>query len=88
MQAAQRPEMPALDVYSLNAPAWVQGIDFSDHLNYWKFGFPAIMVTDTSFMRNPHYHQPTDTWKRLDYQRMAQVVYQLQAVALAVPSQR
>ena len=43
------------------------------------------MVTDTSFMRNPHYHQRTDTWQRLDYTRMAQVVRMLAAVALDTP---
>ena len=71
-----------LGVYSLNSPRYVQGVDFSDHLSYWRLGYPAIMVTDTSFMRNPHYHQSTDTWDRLDYQRMAQVVRMLAAVAL------
>ena len=77
MQAAD-----TLPVYSLNAPRWVHGVDFSDHLNYWHFGMPAIMVTDTSFMRNAHYHQSTDTWQTLDFRRMAQVVRMLAAVAL------
>ena len=80
--AAQPSDAPVLPIHSLNAPKQVHGVDFSDHLNYWHFGFPALMVTDTSFMRNPHYHQPTDTWDRLDYQRMAQVVRMLAAVAL------
>lgn len=74
-----------LDVHSLNAPRFVHGVDFSDHLNYWRLGYPALMVTDTSFMRNPHYHQRTDTWQRLDYTRMAQVVRMLAAVALDTP---
>lgn len=43
-----------LGVHSLNAPRFVHGVDFSDHLNYWRLGYPDIMVTDTSFMRNPH----------------------------------
>ena len=79
---ASSDESQPLGVYSLNSPRFVQGVDFSDHLNYWRLGYPAIMVTDTSFMRNPHYHQSTDTWDRLDYQRMAQVVRMLAAVAL------
>ena len=81
MRAAADAGQP-LGVYSLNSPRFVQGVDFSDHLNYWRLGYPAIMVTDTSFMRNPHYHQSTDTWDRLDYARMAQVVRMLAAVAL------
>ena len=47
------------------------GVDFSDHANYWALGFPAVMITDTSFYRNPHYHTPHDTPDTLDYARMA-----------------
>lgn len=64
----------ALPVRSINAPPVVAGIDFSDHLAYWAQGMPALMVTDTSFMRNPHYHRAGDTHDTLDYRRMAQVV--------------
>ncbi|WP_425311431.1 M28 family peptidase [Niastella koreensis] len=49
-------------------------MDFSDHLNYWKFGFSALMITDTSFYRNKNYHQSTDTMETLDLPRMAKVI--------------
>ena len=39
------------------APQSLQGIDFSDHLNYWALGYDAIMLTDTAFFRNANYHQ-------------------------------
>ena len=68
---------------SINAPVAVPGIDFSDHLNYWKEGFPALMVTDTAFMRNPHYHQAGDTYETLDYLRMAKVVQGVHAITQA-----
>jgi Zn-dependent M28 family amino/carboxypeptidase len=55
-------------------PPSLPGIDFSDHLNYWKFGFSALMLTDTSFYRNGNYHQPTDTMETLDIHRMASVI--------------
>lgn len=55
-------------------PASLQGIDYSDHLNYWKFGFSALMITDTAFYRNKHYHQPGDTIETLDLVRMAKVI--------------
>ncbi|KYC44194.1 peptidase M28 [Scytonema hofmannii PCC 7110] len=38
----------------------------SDHAPFWDAGYPAIMVTDTAFMRNPHYHKPSDTIATLD----------------------
>jgi hypothetical protein len=63
-----------LPVHSINAPRIVPGIAFSDHLNYWHAGYDAVMITDTAFYRNPHYHSPSDTPETLDYDRMAQVV--------------
>lgn len=80
-----------LPVYSINAPGFVVGIDFSDHLNYWNEGFVGMMVTDTAFYRNKAYHTPEDTADRLDYGRMAKVVDGVRAVvvqhaASAVPA--
>lgn len=56
------------------APKSMTGIDFSDHLNYWKFGFSALMITDTAFFRNKHYHEKSDTMEKLDLARMADVI--------------
>ena len=41
-------------------------VRLSDHSPFWDQGYNALMVTDTSFMRNPHYHEPTDTVDTLD----------------------
>lgn len=38
----------------------------SDHSPFWDRGYRAMMVTDTAFMRNPHYHQASDTIDTLD----------------------
>lgn len=55
-------------------PKSLPGIDFSDHLNYWKFGYSALMITDTSFYRNANYHEASDTMETLDIPRMAKVI--------------
>ena len=68
-----------LPVVSIAAPSFIPAIDFSDHRNYWNEGYPALMVTDTAFLRNPRYHQPADTPDTLDYRRMAEVVVMLEA---------
>lgn len=44
----------------------LQATRLSDHSPFWDQGFAALMITDTSFMRNPHYHTPTDTPDTLD----------------------
>ena len=63
-----------LPVQSLNTFSLVPGVDFSDHRSFWKFGYPAFMVTDTAFYRNPHYHTRSDAPEILDYGRMAELV--------------
>lgn len=72
-----------LPVYSLNAPTSIPGVDFSDHANYWDAGYPATMITDTSFYRDENYHTVQDTPDTLDYKRMAQVVQGVYAAILA-----
>lgn len=71
-----------LSVYSINAPALLTGVDFSDHWSYWQNGLPALMVTDTAFLRNPNYHRATDRPDTLDYRRMALAVDGLYQVAV------
>jgi hypothetical protein len=61
-------------------PGVLPGIGWSDHWSFWKEGYPALMVTDTAPFRYPHYHQPTDTPDKIDYERTARVVSGVQAV--------
>jgi len=58
----------------LTAPEFFGGINLSDNYSFWHHGYRALMVTDTSFFRNRHYHQVTDTIDTLDFDRMAEVV--------------
>jgi hypothetical protein len=60
--------------HGLAAPAYVQGVTLSDHSSYNHFGYPAIMITDTAFMRYPYYHTAEDTPDKLDYDSTARVV--------------
>jgi hypothetical protein len=46
----------------------------SDQRNYWKFGYKALMINDTSFVRNPHYHMSSDTIDTLDFPKMTEVI--------------
>lgn len=64
----------SLPVESLNTVSIVPGIDFSDHASFWSVGYPAFMITDTAFYRNPNYHTPGDRAHTIDYRRMAMLV--------------
>jgi Zn-dependent M28 family amino/carboxypeptidase len=59
---------------SLATFAGVPGVGWSDHLSFWKEGYPALMITDTALYRYPHYHTPEDTPDKVDYATLARVV--------------
>ncbi|MPW18133.1 M28 family peptidase [Paraburkholderia sp. CNPSo 3157] len=68
-------------------PWWVPGVALSDHSSFWREGYPAVMVTDTAYLRNPHYHTAHDVPATLDYGRMAAVTLGLAAsVASLAPT--
>jgi len=52
----------------------IPDVRLSDHSPFWDAGYDALMVTDTSFMRNPHYHQMSNTIETLDLDFLAAVV--------------
>ncbi len=59
-----------LPVETLQVPAngdYLQATRLSDHSPFWDAGYAALMITDTSFLRNPHYHLPSDTVETLDF---------------------
>jgi Zn-dependent M28 family amino/carboxypeptidase len=66
--------------HGVAAPGFIPGVSWSDHWSFRRHGFPAIMITDTAFYRYPHYHLPTDTPEKLDYERMARVTLGLAAM--------
>ncbi len=49
-------------------------VRLSDHSPFWDLGYNAMMVTDTSFMRNPNYHKMSDTVETLDLPFFTSVV--------------
>jgi len=45
----------------------------SDHAVFWDQGYRALMVTDTAFLRNPHYHKCSDRIETLDLDFLTRV---------------
>lgn len=45
----------------------------SDHANFWDQGYPAVMLTDTAFLRNPNYHTEGDRLETLDLDAMTEL---------------
>ncbi len=55
-------------------PAIVPRVGWSDDWGFWRHGLRGICVTDTAFLRYPHYHTTEDTPDKLDYPRFALAV--------------
>lgn len=55
----------------------IPNIRLSDHASFWDQGYKAVMITDTAFYRNPHYHRTSDTMNKLDFSFMTQLVQSL-----------
>lgn len=60
----------SISAQGLTAPTWISGIDFSDHLSFYYYDWPALMITDTAFHRNSNYHTEKDTYETLSYDKM------------------
>jgi hypothetical protein len=63
---------------------WLPDVRLSDHSPFWDAGYNALMVTDTSFMRNPHEHQMSDTIDTLDLPFFCAVVNGLDGALAAL----
>ncbi len=74
--ARQMRHVQGFPVETLSVPGnggLIPAVRLSDHSPFWDAGYPALMITDTSFFRNPHYHGPTDTLETLNLDFMAKV---------------
>jgi hypothetical protein len=68
---------PDLPVVTFRSPfkGWlVPQTRLSDNASFWDHGYPSLMITDTAFLRNPHYHRASDRAETLDYGFMARTV--------------
>ncbi|ADE13398.1 peptidase M28 [Nitrosococcus halophilus Nc 4] len=70
----------------LSAPALIPGVDWSDHSSFWRYGYDAIMVTDTALYRYPYYHSFQDTPDKLDYDSLVQLTVGLYGMLLELAS--
>jgi hypothetical protein len=69
-------------------PSFIPGVSWSDQWSFWQHGYRAIMITDTALFRYRHYHEPTDTPDKLDYDRFALVVSGMEQVIADLASDR
>ena len=69
------------------APSAIPGIYFSDHWSFWKAGYRAVMITDTAYLRSPHYHKQTDLPDAIDHPRWAKVIFGFEEAIMRLDQQ-
>lgn len=79
---AAAPDLPIV-TYTARLRGWLLPISrLSDNASFWDARYPALMLTDTAFLRNPHYHLASDTAATLDFAFMARVTAATAGAAL------
>ena len=63
-----------IDVQMIDHPLVEELAGMSDQRSYWEFDIPALMINDTSFIRNENYHQASDDIDTLSFDHMREVV--------------
>ncbi len=77
-----------LPVESLVAPAQTEGVSWSDHASFWRYGYQAVMVTDTAPFRYPHYHKPSDTPDKINEKSLERAAEGLESVVRALAREK
>ncbi len=67
-------EDAGIDIQIIDHPMVEDLAGMSDQRSYWEFDIPALMINDTSFIRNPNYHQMSDDIDTLSFEHMKWVV--------------
>jgi hypothetical protein len=77
------PDLPTIGLHvMMGFEKYLPVLHRSDHAPFWQAGIPAVMWTDTSEFRNPHYHQSSDTAETLNYGFLRRITQLLTATVL------
>jgi aminopeptidase YwaD len=74
LRAFVRTSEGTVGVVGLTVPlrGWVvPDVRRSDNARFWDDGYPALLLTDTAELRNPHYHGAGDTPDTMDFAFLA-----------------
>jgi hypothetical protein len=68
------------------APEWVDGVTWSDHSSFWKFGYCAVQVTDTGAFRSITHTTKEDTIDKIDFDALARITLGMYGTVLELTS--
>jgi Zn-dependent M28 family amino/carboxypeptidase len=55
------------------APEWVEGVTWSDHSSFWKFGYPGMQITDTGAYRSASHTTKEDTMEKINFDALSRI---------------
>ncbi len=84
VEQAAKPHVPVVSLVIPGNGELLPDTRRSDHAAFWRYGFPAVMLTDTANFRNPNYHRSTDTIDTLNLGFLAQVADAVAASAVVM----
>lgn len=61
-----------LKIENFSLPRIIPGVSYSDHWSFEQFSYPGILFTDSAFYRSDHYHEVSDTYETIDYEKLAE----------------
>ena len=67
-------------------PRIFRDIARSDHSSFWRFGYSAMLVTDTAPFRDPNYHRSGDRPQNIDFERLSLVAEGIEAIIFELAS--
>jgi hypothetical protein len=68
------PELPVVTAHVLDGTGFcLPDVRRSDHASFWDAGYEAMLLNDVGPLRNPNYHEETDTLATLDFAFMTNV---------------
>lgn len=70
-------ETSLIEAHSYIPNHYTPEIELSDHASFWKHDYPAFMITDTAFFRNPNYHEVNDNIETINFRYFTRLVFSL-----------
>ncbi|MCJ8344952.1 hypothetical protein MJH12_05385, partial [bacterium] len=81
---SQTHQSKQLKIKGFKLPSFLEGVDFSDHWSFEQFSYEAVLYSDSAFYRSNHYHQETDLYPTLNYDKLAEFKEILQKSILSL----
>ena len=66
------------------APEWVEGVNWSDHRSFYKFGYPGMQITDTGKFRAASHGKKDDTIEKINFEALSRIVVGMYGIILEI----